>query len=93
MIRIELSGNSLATACGKTVKASGYSGPVGKLCRALIADGYAAHDVVEVFRGCVLSFKPCRLSQWADTDVTEGVGYSCRIVKHKPFNADIWEGR
>lgn len=90
MINIELTGSNTASACGRTVKAKGYASPIGKLCRQLIEDGYAAHDVVNITRNGIPSFKPTLMQWWADRDVTEGEGYSARFTKHKPFSADAW---
>lgn len=91
MIRIELTGTNQATGCGHSVKARGYGGPIGKLARILVADGYAEHDLVDIRRNGIQCFIPAPLSYWAVGDATEGEGYSCRRVKHKPFAADVWQ--
>lgn len=90
MLIVELIGMSTAAACGREVKAKGYGSAIGKLARILIADGYAGHDIVRVMRGETICFKPARLEQWAEIDVSEGDGHSSRFVKHKPFEGDVW---
>ena len=90
MIHINLSGTDTASACGIKVKARGASSPIPKLCRALIADGYAAHDIAVIKRGETTCFEPVALDWWANRDVTEGDAYSSRFTKHRPFSADVW---
>ena len=90
MITVELTGTNQASACGRTVKARGYGGPIGKLARMLVADGYAGHGMLRIMRGGTLCFKPVSLSYWAAHDATAGDGYSARMVKHKPFAGDVW---
>ena len=91
MITVELTGTNQASACGRTVKAKGMGGPIGKLARLLVADGYAGHDLLHIVRAGTVCFTHAPLSYWAAHDATEGDGYSCRMVKHKPFAADVWE--
>lgn len=91
MIKIEMLPNNEASACGITVKSRKTGSPIHKLCRDLIAQGYAEHDIAMIYRGDRLIFRPARLSFWAATDTTEGDGYSPRFVKHKPFEADCWD--
>jgi hypothetical protein len=81
MINIELSGSNEARAYGYGGKMS-----IHKLCRKLIDEGFAQHDIVNVWRRGMLCFTPVRLSWWADRDVSEGDAYSARIVKHRPFD-------
>lgn len=90
MITIELTGMNEAAACGRHIKGRGYSSPLCKMARDLIADGYAAHDIAMIRRDGVLCFAPSPLSYWADRDVSEGDAYSVRMVKHKPFDAECW---
>ena len=92
MITVVLTGTNHASACGRTIKARGYGGPIGKLARMLVDDGYAEHDLLLITRGGTPCFKPAPLSYWAAHDATEGEGYSARMVKYKPFDSDFWDG-
>ena len=90
MIYIELTGMGTASGCGRSVRPKGSSSSICKLARQLIGDGYAAHDLVHISRGGTLCFNLAPLSHWAKNDVSEGDAYGVRMVKHRPFDADVW---
>ena len=70
MIRIDINGTDGAAACGRVVRSA--KGPICTLARQLIADGYASHDITEVYRGHMRVFRNVPLSWWAERTVREG---------------------
>ena len=90
MIYIELTGMGIASGCGRSFRPKGSSSSICKLARQLIEDGYAAHDMAEIVRGGTICFNPAPLSFWAKHDVSEGDAYGVRMVKHRPFDAEVW---
>lgn len=90
MIDVYLHGLNVAHGCGREVKARGMSGPIGKLARILIDDGYAEHDLMRVWRGSTMCFIPAPLSFWAGYDCTESEATGLRRIKHVPFSGDVF---
>lgn len=87
MIRIDMLPGGRVSAPGIEGKMTVY-----KLARRLIDDGCEPSDMTQVYRGTMRVFVDTPLSWWAERDVTEGDGYSARIVKHKPFDGTgVWK--
>ncbi len=70
MIRIDINGTDGAAACGRVVTSN--KAPICVLARQLIADGYAEHDITDVYRGHMRVFRSVPLSWWAERTVREG---------------------
>ena len=85
MIHMTLTGTDKATACGITRKGRGMSGPIGPLCRDLIAAGYAAHDILQISRDGKPAFAPTPLQYFAERTCGEGSETPLRFSKFTAF--------
>lgn len=85
-----LTGVDTAECEGITVKSKRGS-IVGNMARKLIDAGRSPDDILHVYHGKTLCFKPATISAWAGMTVTESDGVSVRFAKYSPmgdvFNA------
>lgn len=86
MIRIDIIAMDTAFGCGRTVKSS--KGAINALARKLIADGYAAHDITQVYHGHMRVFSDTPLSWWAEHSYREG-DTSVKRVRYVPMPSDL----
>lgn len=88
MIRIDINGTDGAAACGHVVHSN--KGPIGALARKLIADGYAEHDIAQVYRGHMKVFHDMPLDWWARWSWREG-DLSVKRARYAPMPSDLHE--
>lgn len=86
MIRIDINGTNGASACGRAV--TNAKGPICALARSLIEDGYAAHDITDVYRGHMRVFCGVELGWWAAQSYREG-DFSVKRVRYIPMPSDL----
>ncbi len=86
MIRIDIIAPDTAFGCGRTVKST--KGAVNALARQLVADGYAEHDITEVYRGHMKVFRETTLGWWAAHSYREGDS-SVKRVRYIPMPSDL----
>ena len=86
MIRIDINGTDGAAACGRVV--TNAKGPICALARKLIEDGYAEHDIAQVYLGHMKVFHDMPLGWWAQWSYREG-DLSVKRVRYVPMPADL----
>jgi hypothetical protein len=84
MITIELIGSDTATSGAFTVTHA-RKGPIGPLCRKLIASGCDPTRLVSVVRGGMTVFHPARLSAWAERDTYDHDQRGLITRRWRPF--------
>ena len=88
MIRIDISETDVASSCGHVVRSG--KGPIGTLARKLVAEGYAEHDIAQIYRGSMKVFRDVHLGEWAKWSWREG-DMSVKRVRYVPMPSDLHE--
>jgi len=88
-MKIYLHGLNEASYGAIRVKGRGYSGPLNKLARLLIADGHDESEVVEIYRGSTRCFLPAPLSVWAGRVASESADTCLQFRKYTPMPEEL----
>lgn len=86
MIRIDVNGTDGASGAGHVVRSN--KGPICLLARKLIQDGFAEHDLAQVYRGHMKIFRDMALGDWAKWSYREG-DQTLKRVRYAPMPADL----